>query len=233
MKFTSLFLAVSVTFVGCANATDDSPTTGGEAVTAAAARPPAFLQAGSDGSATIDGKTGDKLKVSNEVDALAKRMSDIAGNVPGYFAGAAIKLAPADVSALTRETKLPKAFGYDLMSLAGGYVPAGPERIMEELVNCSRADASKFQLIASKWDAYTNARSDDQVSQADRDELKAKLATFVGSFRGDGEPITMQPTQSAYFKCTWSNDDDTQANALVAMEGLTGVVRVIVGVDGP
>lgn len=233
MRRAIAILLVSFTFAGCAQSGEESSNTA-EAVRTTI---PAFFQDGTGGATAVGGKAGDKLQVATAVQDVATRMSTIAGNVPGYFAAAGVRLAPADVAPLTTGATLPKAFGYDLMSLAGsGYVPANRAtdgRSFEDNVRCVKADPAQFQRIAKQWGAYTAARSDESLAAADREELKAKMTVLVSALLGAGEPRTLRATMPAFFKCSWGNDDDTTAKALVTMDGITGEVRAVAGVNGP
>jgi hypothetical protein len=229
MKTLTPFLLVVVALAGCAADSSDQNSGAAAAVTTDAAVP-AFMAPGEAGSATVSGKTVTILKTSADVQALAKRIGELA---PGFIGGGAARLDADLITSLTTPARMPSAAAFELMKATSSGLIAqimGDDRVFEQdndSMSCRKIAPNKIERAAMASSVIGGTLSDSQTTAATRDELAVKVPLAVKSFldASSGRPLN----DRTYVKCHWSNNDDTEIDVAFSFNAATGEVRAILG----
>jgi hypothetical protein len=174
-----------------------------------------FLGRGSGTPAVLAGQQVTQLPISTTKSALAQKLT-MSPDCP--FFAAAFKADPKTLQGVLADPAKQKAFLNDTLFRASGsdyetkypdyYTPA-------QLTVTAPTDAAKgADFLLDKMDQLGTF----QDSQHSKTEVSADLQQMTGALFAGGA------TKS--FELTWSNDDDAQFHAVVAVNEATGQVRV-------
>jgi hypothetical protein len=227
----ALFVGL-VVGTGCTVASS-STSSGSDALT----ENPAFAGSAAPVSVKIDGHDATLKAPSSHVVALVKEMTHANPRQNNSFYAGVYTLAPAELSDFDspiNDFAARKYIAYDLMFRIDGSTPGSDKGFGwnskwdsgDEKMGCNEVPDGKALSRFEHFSAYTSSHDDPQISQASRDLLTHDAPQVVSAL------FDSSPLSATLYECHWDNEDDTNADALVLTDEMSGEVRVLLAFDG-
>jgi hypothetical protein len=196
---------------------------------------PAFGGSGAGTDVKLDGKAAKVIAPSTQIAALVKEMTDANTNQNNQFLAASYKAPPETLAAFSSSANgwlAQKNMGFDMMYRADGSAPGQNQGFgwaekwnsEYESMSCRATSRDKADARFKRFGAYKSQQGDDQISAAARKKIERDATKLVASFLGG------LGADAKIYSCHWDNNDDTDSDALILLDG--GEARVIVAWAG-
>jgi hypothetical protein len=235
LSIASLSGFIGLLFVaGCAAspaaAGDGEGEPSAEALSSSAS--PDFDGAAPAKAVTLGGHAEKLGTASKGIDDAVDAMTKLGSNQNVVFLAGVYSLDAAALAAFDGTAATQQELAYDLMfrvdgSTAGGKSGFGyQEKLQEtETLECGVIQANHALATFKSARAFDAVHGDDSLDAEAKRALDEDAALVVGSLLATASP-------SKLVQCTWSNNDDTDATALITVNEGTGMVRVLLAWAG-
>jgi hypothetical protein len=217
---------------GCAVSPAESAASDGAEASLTSSGSLGFDGASPSANVTLGGHVEKQGPASAGINAALEAMTKLGANQNVLFQAGVYALDGAALTALAGATAGPREIAYDVMFRVDGSRPGSKQGLgfqekleSTETLACAVVNANKALSIYKETQAFEAVRGDQSLDAAERQTLDKDAALVVGSLLASASP-------SKLVTCTWSNNDDTDATALVSVDEGTGIVRVLLAWAG-
>jgi hypothetical protein len=226
-------VALSTSVAACAASEPAGNTTGEEqALTALPSGSIPFDGPTPSSEVRLGGHAERQGPASVRIDGVLDAMTKLSANQNVLFLAGMYRVDAEVLATFARTGAAQQAIAYDVMfrvdgSKAGTKTGLGFQSKLEpsETLGCESIDTRSALAVYTQTRAFDAVHGDDSLTAAQKRTLDADAAVVVDSLLAASRP-------SKLVQCTWSNNDDTDATALVTVDEGSGVVRVLLAWAG-
>jgi hypothetical protein len=181
---------------------------------------------------TLGGRAAERGPASSGIERALREITSIGANQNVLFEAGVYQIDAAGLAAFAATGATQQDIAYDIMfrvdgSKAGGHDGFGFQVKLEstESLDCGAIHSDAALSTFEDARAFDAVHADDSIDAAQRQSVEKDAALVVGA-------LLKSSPSSKVVKCVWSNNDDTDATALITVDDGTGVVRVLLAWAG-